>query len=95
MLRGDTNGDAVRQLERVAIALAPLVLAFGLIAAFSGFFAGRDQPGVSGSQAEPGQVFRDLGHAHLQETNPDPSTTPARQPAVRTSRSRYVNKALR
>lgn len=45
--------------------VASLALAGGLIAALSGFFAGRDQPGVTGAQNVSGQAFRDLGHAQL------------------------------
>jgi hypothetical protein len=52
-------------LERVAIAVASLVLTITMIALLSGFFAGRDQPGVSGASAGPGQAFADLGHVHL------------------------------
>jgi hypothetical protein len=51
--------------ERVAIVLASLALSIGLIAVLSGFFAGRDQAGVSGVLGAPGEAFRDLGHAHL------------------------------
>lgn len=72
LLRGSAKGDTIRPFERLAIALVSLVLAFGLIAVLSGFFAGRDQPGLSGSQAGPGQTFRDLGHAHLQPGQPRP-----------------------
>jgi hypothetical protein len=57
---------AVTALERVLILLASLALSFGLIALLSGFFAGRDQAGVSGAANVPGQAFRDLGHPHLQ-----------------------------
>ena len=52
-------------LERLAIGVASLVLTIGLIALLSGFFAGRDQAGVSGSAAGPGKQLRDLGHGHL------------------------------
>ncbi len=52
-------------LERLAIVVASLALSIGLIAALSGFFAGRDQAGVSGASAPAGQQFRDLGHALL------------------------------
>jgi hypothetical protein len=56
---------ATTALERVAIIVASLVLSIGLIALLSGFFAGRDQAGVSVSSSGPGEQFRDLGHAHL------------------------------
>lgn len=52
-------------LERLAIAIASLTLSVGLIAVLSGFFAGQDQAGVSGSRSNVGQQFSDLGHAHL------------------------------
>ena len=40
--------SATTALERLAIAVASLLLAFGLIALLSGFFAGRDPAGVVG-----------------------------------------------
>jgi Protein of unknown function (DUF3105) len=53
-------------LERVAIVVTSLVLSIGLIALLSGFFANRDQAGVSGTNANGvGLKFHDLGHAHL------------------------------
>ncbi|MDQ6606783.1 MAG: DUF3105 domain-containing protein [Actinomycetota bacterium] len=55
----------MRILERVAIGVASLALSIGLIAVLSGFFASRDQAGVSGTADTIGQGFRDLGHAHL------------------------------
>ena len=58
--------------ERIAIVVVALVLSVGLIAVLSGFFAGRDQPGVSGSTG-PGQAFADLGHAHLAPAEPRPT----------------------
>jgi len=54
----------VRRIERAAIVLASLALSAGLIAVLSGFFADRDQPGLSGASL-PGQGFRDLGDARL------------------------------
>jgi Protein of unknown function (DUF3105) len=60
-------------LERLAIVVASLALSIGLIAALSGFFAGRDQAGVSGAAPPVGQQFRDLGHAHLQPGQPHPA----------------------
>jgi hypothetical protein len=55
-----------KALERLAIVIASLALSIGLIAVLSGFFAGRDQAGISSSSPEPafGQQFRDQGHAH-------------------------------
>lgn len=58
--------------ERFAIILASLVLSIGLIALLSGFFAGRDQAGISGSQSSIGERFRDLGGAHLAPGQPHP-----------------------
>lgn len=60
-------------LERVAIIVASLVLSIGLIAVLSGFFAGRDQAGVSGIGNEVGLQFQDLGHAHLRPGDPRPA----------------------
>lgn len=59
----------------LAIAVASLVLSVGLIVLLSGFFAGRDQAGVSGSGATggPGQAFADLGHAVLRPGQPRPA----------------------
>ena len=66
---------ATTALERFAIVVAALVLSIGLIAVLSGFFAGRDQAGVSdGSVVRPiGQTFPDLGHAHLHPGQPRPA----------------------
>jgi hypothetical protein len=60
----------ITPLERVAIVVASLLLSLGLIAVLSGFFAGRDQAGVSGNPGVPGQAFRDLGHEHLRPGQP-------------------------
>ncbi len=60
-------------LERLAIIVASLVLSIGLIAALSGFFAGRDQAGVSSAATPVGQQFRDLGDAHLKPGQPHPA----------------------
>lgn len=54
-----------RLLERTAILLASLALSIGLIVLVSGYFTSRDQAGVTGSGAGPGQAFNDLGHAAL------------------------------
>ncbi len=48
-------------IERTAIGLASLVLSVGAIALLSGYFAGNDQAGISGSQVGPGTAFKDLG----------------------------------
>jgi hypothetical protein len=65
---------ATTALERVAIVVASLVLSIGLIAVLSGFFAGRDQAGVSDGTVTRtiGQTFPDLGHAHLRPGQPHP-----------------------
>jgi hypothetical protein len=60
-------------LEWAAIVLASLAVAFGAIALLSGFFAGRDQAGVSGAGTVPGLTFRDLGDAHLTPGQPHPA----------------------
>jgi hypothetical protein len=75
-------------LERLAIGVASLVLSVGLIAVLSGFFAGRDQAGVTGGGTPPpsGVVYRDQGHQHLAlgELHPvydsDPPTSGAHVP---------------
>jgi hypothetical protein len=63
---------ATTALERIAIAVASLALSIGLIAVLSGFFAGRDQAGISGSSTAPGVAFADLGHSHLAPGQPHP-----------------------
>jgi hypothetical protein len=52
-------------LERAAIGVTSVALSVGLIAVLSGFFASRDQAGISGKASVLGERFRDLGHAHL------------------------------
>jgi len=54
-----------RLLERLAILIASLALSVGLIVLVSGYFTSRDQAGVTGAGAGPGQAFKDLGHATL------------------------------
>ncbi|HZU60571.1 MAG TPA: DUF3105 domain-containing protein [Solirubrobacteraceae bacterium] len=54
----------MRLLERLAIILASLALAFGLIALLSGFFQSRDNASLAGS-AGLGQRFRDMGNGTL------------------------------
>lgn len=81
------NTRLVRVLERVAIVVASLVLSIGLIILLSGYFAGRDQAGVSGGSSGPGQAFNDLGHRALAPGQPrprynsDPPTSGAHVPA--------------
>jgi hypothetical protein len=62
-----------RVLEWTAIILVALGIAFGAIALLSGFFAGRDQAGVSGGGTVPGATFRDLGDANLSPGQPHPA----------------------
>jgi Protein of unknown function (DUF3105) len=62
-----------RLLERLAILLASLALSVGLIVLVSGFFAGRDQAGVSGTGSGPGQAFTDLGSRVLRPGQPRPA----------------------
>jgi hypothetical protein len=77
---------ATTALERVAILVASLVLSVGLIGLLSGFFAGRDPAGITGTRVTVGLKFRDLGHAHLSpgELRPvydsDPPTSGAHVP---------------
>jgi Protein of unknown function (DUF3105) len=60
-------------LERLAIVIASLALSVGLIALLSGFFAGRDQAGVSGTASQLGVQYRDQGDAHLRPGQPHPA----------------------
>jgi hypothetical protein len=55
----------MRLFERVAVILASLALAFGLIALLSGFFQSRDAGQLSGGRGGPGRQFRDMGDATL------------------------------
>ncbi|HSC02214.1 MAG TPA: DUF3105 domain-containing protein [Solirubrobacteraceae bacterium] len=74
--RGRTSAPEsrlARWLERLAILLASLALSVGLIILLSGFFAGRDKAGVSGTGTGPGQAFADLGHAELRPGQPRPA----------------------
>jgi hypothetical protein len=61
-----------RALERLAIVVAALALAVGLIALLSGFFAGRDRAGIAGETSGPGRALPDLGHAMLRLGQPHP-----------------------
>ncbi len=72
-------------LERVAIVVASLVLSIGLIILLSGYFAGRDQAGLSTAAEGPGQTFPDQGNAHLRPGQPHPpynSNPPTSGPRV-------------
>lgn len=52
-------------LERIAIGIVSLAVAFGAIALLSGYFTSHDPGGVTGSLSGPGLVYKDLGDAHL------------------------------
>lgn len=86
-----------RALERLAIAVASIALTVALIAVLSGFFAGRDSPGLSGSPGVPGQAFVDLGHRHLapgQQAGPydsDPPTSGPHHPVAVTRDQRALS----
>jgi hypothetical protein len=62
-----------RALERGAILATSLILSFGLIALLSGFFAGRDQAGISITNTALGATYRDLGSSHLKPGQPHPA----------------------
>jgi hypothetical protein len=68
-------------LERLAIVVASLALSVGLIALLSGYFAGRDQAGVSVSAPPIGEQFPDQGNTVLRPGaqrpayNSDPPTS--------------------
>lgn len=66
------RGRLSATLEWVAIVIVSLAIAFGAIALLSGFFAGRDQAGVSGGNVGPGVALPDLGDAHLSPGQPHP-----------------------
>ena len=70
--RAPGGSRLVKVVEWTAIGVASLALSIGLIILLSGYFAGRDQPGVSGATG-PGQAFSDLGHAALAPGQPGPS----------------------
>lgn len=74
-------------LERLAIVVASLALSFGLIALLSGFFAGRDQAGVSVASPPVGAQYPDQGDAQLkpgQQHPPYDSSPPTSGPHVPT-----------
>jgi hypothetical protein len=54
-----------KALERVAIVVTSFAVAIGAIVLLSGFFASRDQGGVTGVAAGPGLKYRDLGDTPL------------------------------
>ena len=72
-------------LEWVAIVVVSLAIAAGAIAVLSGYFAGNDTPGVTGSPSGPGIAIRDMGDAHLQTGQTPPrydSSPPTSGPHV-------------
>ncbi len=90
--RSPGGSRLVKVVEWTAIGVASLALTIGLIILLSGYFAGRDQPGVSGATG-PGQTFSDLGHAALApgqagpsyNSNPPTSGAHVPEPVVRDS----------
>jgi hypothetical protein len=76
-----------KALERIAIVIVSLAVAFGAIALLSGYFTSHDPGGVTGSLAGPGLVYRDLGNATLAPGAPRPrydSNPPTSGPHVPT-----------
>jgi len=74
-----------RLVERLAIAAASLVISIAAIALLSGYFAGNDAAGITGTTAGPGISFRDLGDAALPPGRLQPpydSTPPTSGPHV-------------
>jgi len=65
-------------VEWVAIVGVSLAIAAGAIALLSGYFAGNDTPGVTGSSSGPGIAVKDMGDAHLRpgESHPRYSSNP-------------------
>jgi hypothetical protein len=62
---------ATTALERVAILVAALAVAVGVIALLSGgLFTGSDKAAVAGAATGPGQAFADQGHAVLPSRHP-------------------------
>lgn len=88
-------------VEWVAIVLVSLAVAAGAIALLSGYFAGNDTPGVTGSSSGPGIAVKDLGDAHLMprhvpprySSNP-PTSGPHVPVAVRKDRAQLSNNQL-
>jgi hypothetical protein len=60
-----TDTRVIRAFERLAIVVASLALSIGLIIALSGYFAGRDQAGVTATGTGPGVAYPDLGNTLL------------------------------
>jgi hypothetical protein len=62
-------------VEWVVIVLVALAVAAGAIALLSGYFAGNDRPGVTGSSSGPGIAVKDMGDAHLRPGQKPPRYT--------------------
>lgn len=61
-------------IERLAIAAVSVAIAIGIVALLSGgLLAGRDTPGVAGTDTGPGTAFRDQGDARLARGGPRPA----------------------
>ena len=67
-----TETRVFRVLEVIAIGVASLALSIILILVLSGYFAGKDQPSVTGTANGPGAAYRDLGNAALRPGEPLP-----------------------
>jgi hypothetical protein len=88
-------------VEWVVIVLVALAIAAGAIALLSGYFAGNDTPGVTGSPSGPGIAFKNMGDAHLRpgqappryNSNP-PTSGPHVAVAVRKDRAVLSNNQL-
>jgi Protein of unknown function (DUF3105) len=62
-----------RLIERLLIVAVSLAISIGVIALLSGgLLAGRDTPGVSGTDSGPGVAFRDQGDAQLRAGDLEP-----------------------
>ena len=88
-------------LEWIVIVIVSLAIAAGAIALLSGYFAGNDTPGVSGTSSGPGIAIKDMGDQHLQPGHKAPrynSTPPTSGPhvpvAVRKDRTTLSNNQL-
>jgi hypothetical protein len=76
-----------KALERVAIVVVSLVIAFVAIGVLTGYFTSHDPAGVSGSLGGPGLVYRNLGDKQLTPGQPRPvydSNPPTSGPHVPT-----------
>lgn len=89
-------------VEWVLIVVVSLAIAAGAIALLSGYFAGNDTPGVTGSSSVPGIAIKDMGDAHLRPgeapprryTSNPPTSGPHVPVAVRRDRVVLSNNQL-